>query len=159
MRNLETFESFDDKYYNKIGGVLDELHNALRRMIRNMTDVKQIEHELFFPLAEEGYQLIPEKGAGYLLIVCKRRIPEDDAKKEFDTIKTLLDRRRKFLEKDGFKTQYEFKINDTIQNSYNPAEYKNNIIEWKGFNQYTENDQYGYRMVGFCNFQIKFYIV
>ncbi len=159
MKHLKTFESFDDQYYNKMDGVLQGLHNALRGMIRSMTDIKQIEHELFFPLSEEEYRITPEKSPGYLAIYCKKQLPEEDVKKEFDTIRTLLERRRQYLEKDGFKTQYKFKINDTIQNSYNAAEYKNNIIEYKGFEPYIENDQYGYRRVGYCNFEIIFYIV
>lgn len=159
MKHLMKFEAFDEEYFKKMGNVMQDLHDALRRTIRNMTDVKEIEQELFQPLIDEEYMVHPEKSPGYLLIMCKKQLPEADAKKEFDNIKELLDRRRKFLEKDGFKTQYEFRINDTIQNSYNAVELKNNIIEWKGFEPYKENDQYGYRRIGFCNFRIMFYIV
>jgi hypothetical protein len=129
MKYLKTYETYDE-----LSGELGKLHVMLRQFTRDVVQLKELEN-IFFVLAKDTeYYMTTRNQLGVLQISFQKDLPDSDVEKEFDEVRTLLERRRKFLEQEyGFKTQYRIRINNTDQSLYNKEELKWNTIQYQGY--------------------------
>lgn len=129
MKYLKTYES-----YNEISSELGKLHVMLRQFIRDTVQLKEVE-DIFFVLSKDmEYYMTTRSQLGVLQVSFQKDLPDSDVEKEFNEVRTLLERRRKFLEQEyGFKTQYRIRINNTDQALYNKEELRWNTIQYQGY--------------------------